>query len=372
VDGQSINDNENGIYKGAYVIDVTYEGLTVAYNMWFDVDFTNQESPAFMMIYEAPQFLKALLPMLDKQYYYLDMSDAAAQSGMDLSSANIFDASGILDALESIDPAGMTVEKEEEAYLVTVANDAVAALLQQYLSVAVLSAPALSGSDAEAAVAEVLEGLDLLSALDLLGGKDVSAAMSVDGDGYLSDFRTALEFTVDTDAISTAVSGEPSDGEGAFTLGIDINVQYTDYNAVDGIEIPALTEENSEDLMQTIAHAAGIPEIAVFVNGSRIAFDVPPQSVNDRTMVPMRAIFEALGAEVSYDDGLVTALAADGRVITHTIGEAVVYIDGNALEMDVASFETGGRTLVPVRFVAQALGAEVDWIEEAQTVIITQ
>ena len=119
----------------------------------------------------------------------------------------------------------------------------------------------------------------------------------------------------------------------------------------------------------TVAYAGD--EIKVAIDGAYVEFDVQPQLINDRTMVPLRAIFEELGAEVDWDDETQTVIAMkDDVTVLATIGSTKMYIDNKEKTMDVAPMLIGGRTLVPVRFVAEAFGCDVDWEEEENTVII--
>lgn len=112
--------------------------------------------------------------------------------------------------------------------------------------------------------------------------------------------------------------------------------------------------------------------IAVLCNGSFVQFDQPPVLENDRVLVPMRAIFEALGAEVSWDESTQTVAAVkDGTTITLQIGSCTMTKNGEAIELDVAPKLVGGRTLVPVRAVSEGLGANVEWNEETRTVTVT-
>ncbi len=112
-------------------------------------------------------------------------------------------------------------------------------------------------------------------------------------------------------------------------------------------------------------------EIRVMVDGKYIDFDVQPQVINSRTMVPVRAIFEELGADVEWDNATRTVIAMkDGVIITATIGSKKIYIDGKERLMDVAPTIVGGRTLVPARFVAEALGCDVQWDGARYEVII--
>ncbi|MGQ9532609.1 MAG: copper amine oxidase N-terminal domain-containing protein [Desulfotomaculales bacterium] len=111
--------------------------------------------------------------------------------------------------------------------------------------------------------------------------------------------------------------------------------------------------------------------ITVLLNGQPLSFDQPPVIVNDRTLVPLRAIFEALGAEVNWDGATQTVTATRGdTVIILVIGSPVAFKNGQPVTLDQPALLMGGRTMVPVRFVSEAMGAEVNWNGATQTVSI--
>ena len=112
-------------------------------------------------------------------------------------------------------------------------------------------------------------------------------------------------------------------------------------------------------------------EIAVNLNGEWMQFDVDPILLNDRTMVPFRAIFEALGCTVTWDDENQTAIGnRNGATIKLPIGSEKVSVSGKYVVLDQPAVLKDGRTLVPLRFVAEALGAQVKWTDSTQTVSI--
>ena len=114
-------------------------------------------------------------------------------------------------------------------------------------------------------------------------------------------------------------------------------------------------------------------DIVVLIDGEYIQFDVPPQIINNRTMVPMRAIFEAFGATVEWDAQTRTVTADTGwRTITMTIGEKYYYIDGAATSLDVPAQIIDNRTLVPVRAISEALDCEVGWDSKDRIVSIIE
>ncbi len=113
-------------------------------------------------------------------------------------------------------------------------------------------------------------------------------------------------------------------------------------------------------------------DIRVLLDGKQIEFDVPPQIVSDRTMVPIRAIFEALGAEVTWNPSTRTATATiDDYTVECTIDRKWMTVRGDTVKMDVAPVIIGGRTLVPARFAAEAFGGVVGWDGNTRTVHIT-
>ncbi len=113
-------------------------------------------------------------------------------------------------------------------------------------------------------------------------------------------------------------------------------------------------------------------DISVKLNGEAIAFDVQPQIINDRTMVPLRAIFEALGATVEWDGDTRTVTSTKGEItIKLTIGENKLYKNDAAVELDVPGQIVDDRTLVPVRAISEAYECEVEWEADTRTVLIT-
>lgn len=124
-------------------------------------------------------------------------------------------------------------------------------------------------------------------------------------------------------------------------------------------------------LMGTMAFAH--PEITVTVDGSQLAFDQPPVIIDDRTLVPMRSIFEALGCEVAWDEPSQSITSIHGNdVLMMYIGDTSLYRNGVVIyEMPVEAQIVNGRTLVPVRAISEALGAEVLWNGDTYEVDIT-
>ena len=113
--------------------------------------------------------------------------------------------------------------------------------------------------------------------------------------------------------------------------------------------------------------------ISVVINDKPVEFgDVAPQIIESRTMVPLRAIFEALNATVEWDDTTKTVKSTKGdTTISLTIGENKLIKNGEAKELDVPAQIVDSRTLVPVRAISEAFDCKVDWEDSTKTVKIT-
>lgn len=114
-------------------------------------------------------------------------------------------------------------------------------------------------------------------------------------------------------------------------------------------------------------------QISVTLNADKIEFDQPPIIKDNRTLVPLRKIFEALGADVEWEQTTQTVTSVKGeKVIKVTIGSDRMYINGNVKILDVPAQIVNDRTLVPVRAIAEAFGCNVEWEQNTKTVKIIQ
>jgi hypothetical protein len=106
----------------------------------------------------------------------------------------------------------------------------------------------------------------------------------------------------------------------------------------------------------------GIPNINVLLDGKRIAFpDVWPQvDANQRVLVPIRVVSENLGAKVNYANNMIT-ITQGSKVVVLTIGSKTATVNGKPVTFDSAAVVKNSRTLVPLRFVSEALGQTVEW-----------
>ena len=116
---------------------------------------------------------------------------------------------------------------------------------------------------------------------------------------------------------------------------------------------------------------AGAADIQVDLNGKSLSFGQPPVLLNACTMVPLREIFEALGAQVAWDSQAMTITASKGSTrVQLGIGQMNAMVNKLAVTLDAPAILLDGHTLVPLRFVSEAFGAEVLWDDATRTVSI--
>lgn len=139
------------------------------------------------------------------------------------------------------------------------------------------------------------------------------------------------------------------------------NAEYgmIDIHFVDGTVLTDTVKKGDNDPAQ------------IFINDVYLESDVAPEIINGRTMVPMRGIFERLGAQISWDDATKTVTGIkNGTEIRIKIDDTNAMVDGETMVLDVPAMITEGRTLVPVRFVSESLGCQVSWDEVEKRVDI--
>ena len=155
-------------------------------------------------------------------------------------------------------------------------------------------------------------------------------------------------------------------------------------DSASGEEVGSLVVvENTEEpevvrLRKTGVIFLQIGNFAAVADGKLTWIDLANKSVipyikNDRTMVPLRFLAESMGATVGYNDqtrGITVTLGES--VLELTVDEKAYLLNGEAYEMDCAAEVVEDRTFVPVRFVSEALGKAVKWLEVERMVVVTE
>lgn len=126
-------------------------------------------------------------------------------------------------------------------------------------------------------------------------------------------------------------------------------------------------------LMPVMGHADGNApsEISVVLDGQLQSYSVSPVIEQGNTLVPMRPIFEALGAEIEWDEKTKTVMAVkDGEKVAVKIGSYFAQLNGDTVKLPVQPKIVSETTMVPLRFISESLGAQVDWDGLTKTVTI--
>lgn len=112
------------------------------------------------------------------------------------------------------------------------------------------------------------------------------------------------------------------------------------------------------------------------VNGQQREIDpgrgTVPVMESDRTLLPIRAVVEAMGGALAWDEETQTAVVAKGdSIILLKIGSNVAFVNETAHTLDVAPVIINDRTLLPIRFIAESFTYEVNWAGDTQTITLT-
>lgn len=188
-------------------------------------------------------------------------------------------------------------------------------------------------------------------------------------DGYVGTEEitgdTLLKEVEGNVALSKAL-GETSIEEfkAAFGFGDEIT-EDTPYSIVENVVKRAMLKE-----AKTLSYDDGT-SILVMVKGKYVDFDVAPVIENNRVLVPMRNIFESLGATVSWQGHVNTVIATkEQTVIALQPGQRHLFKNSEKVAMPVASIAKDNRILVPVRSIAKAFDTEVFYNANTKTVVI--
>lgn len=192
------------------------------------------------------------------------------------------------------------------------------------------------------------------------GQSDISVNYRIDGEWYHSSQNIPYVCNLDINSLS--------DGEHTLTINAaDQRKSYTFYKRNGCIKFGG---EPDTSLVRE-------KEISVTINDKEVSFDQAPIIVNDRTLVPIRAIFEAMGYSVDWNQSAQTAYAQKGNdTVTVKLGNSEIscVINGKSIKYtcDVPPQIISDRILVPVRAIAESTGCTVSWDNSARRVIIKQ
>lgn len=147
-----------------------------------------------------------------------------------------------------------------------------------------------------------------------------------------------------------------------------------------------LIEYDIAEIKESILSKCPSQTAYIKLNNEILGFSQPPITENDRTLVPMRFLFEEMGAEVSWDEETGTAKATmpsnttqqmttfgaqQENSVTFSIDNTIATVNGQTTRMDVPARLINDKTMVPLRFLSENLGCTVSWDESTNTAIVT-
>ncbi|HZG78546.1 MAG TPA: stalk domain-containing protein [Paenibacillus sp.] len=272
------------------------------------------------------------------------------------------------------EPSGLALDDEGNLYVSDTGNQRI-----RYIDFDAGTVTTVAGGGAYAENALYVEGF-------YVDGKATDArfyspkGLAVDAEGglYIADsLNHSIRYLKDGQVVTVVGN---NDGEYGFVNGVD-EAALIDYPAdvsigSDGTLYVADMYNNSirgVELYELPNGWTGNGTIRVLYNNEAIVFDAAPELRSNRTMVPVRAIAEALGYEVAFEGDDIVLTGAGGTV-TLTIGALTVTqtADGvsTTTEIDAAPYVEESRTYVPIRFFAEQIGVDVDWHGATTTVIL--
>lgn len=136
------------------------------------------------------------------------------------------------------------------------------------------------------------------------------------------------------------------------------------------VTIPSLASEAVPTYSVVPSYSQTRP-VSVQLNGQPLALSATPLQLNGRTLLPLRDVFESLGAQVNWNPTAQSIAAQSGTTqIQLGINNPVAFVNGRNVSLDQPAILVGGRAFVPLRFVAEATGAQVDYNSQLQLVSI--
>lgn len=183
----------------------------------------------------------------------------------------------------------------------------------------------------------------------------------------------------DIDQILTSLEGDNEDSREEKKKAFDALVQLLEQNgnleqAIQAAQGSVANNPKDDTAFQRLAdlyNKKGDKELKIYINGKELKYEFKPFIKNGRTLVPLRAIAEALGATVSWDGttGTVT-ITKDGTTVTLPLGGNQASVNGKVVVLEVPANSYNGRTFVPARFVSECLGSLVKWVPQSEGGIV--
>lgn len=225
-----------------------------------------------------------------------------------------------------------------------------------------------------------LTSIDIPSSVTYMGGYAFSGCSSLQSVKLPSSLSEVKEYTfANCPALVTVVipSTISTVGSNAFSGCSQDCTIVTDREGSAGANLASSAGMNCRIESESLISLFGADEpgeyatVSVVFNGEQMEFESAPRIVNDNTIVPMRAIFEKMGADVSWNETEYNVDATlNNTVINLSIGSNMMWKNGEGIELEAPAVIIDDLTFVPLRAVSEAFGAVVTWDDATKTVYI--
>ena len=331
--------NEN-VGKVAMTFSAKYLGVTLDFDAWAVYDTTDPYVPVFYQVIKYPAEVSALNG--GYEYVYTDLSKVSDG----ISPLDIFDMSKVLGVVNSV--TDVTWKSDDaHTFTATFDNPKLKTALTQLVTTVTLSS-----------IPQAKQVMDDLKTKDLLGSGNLTVDNTIDDYGFLRSQKVVMNLDTAAANLFDEIGNNNLKVKGPVTF----TQEFKDYDKVAAFDVPTPTRQNSIDSRVLKSEEP----IIVFLNGELLTFDETnkPVILDNRTMLPARLLFETLNGVVDYQevDGIGVATGVvNGTTIVIKNGDNIAYVNGSPVELDVPATIIFNRFRVPVRFVCESLGMNVDY-----------
>lgn len=347
---------------------------SVNYDMWLDLDISDAENPKYYVIMTNP--------VVDK-YMVMDMGEMLSDSLIQIQEMGMLDTEKALEISKKIYTGIETnVKFADGRYTMSMTDAELKAAIGKFATnlFDVLTEFGLPQEE----LVEIKEGMAFVMAqiADIqLFNKDEAFVLTcdVDENNLCTGMSFALNFDMNIYDIMQRfapgeIEGESRDNWG-FEFGISADMKYEELPEDFVVEYPVLSPENCDNFISyynvnAYEEADYETPITVNFNGKQIEFDEQPMLFRNRTMVPIRALANAIGItdeNISYDEATERiVLKGDGKEIVMHVGSQYAYLNGELKTFDVPAVENNGRAYIPARAISEFFGKTVDYADLAE------
>lgn len=346
-----------------------YVPKPVDMGMWFNMDLTDEKNPIYYVITEN---------LVGDRYFVVDLD-------MDML-LNMFKMGAFApENAESInkkmyDGIKTSVKFENGTYTVKMTEAELKKAVGKWLSnlVDVLPELGIPAEEADEMKEEILPYILTLADVQLFD-KDEAFVFTCDVDENNLCTGMSFKLNIDTNAYDIANLFVPEEMENqnrdewGVSVVLSADVAYEELPDGFAVEYPVLSPENCDGFKTYALYDERDYEtpITVNCNDKEIAFDEPPMLLRNRTMVPVRALANAIGIEdenISYEEGTEKIVLKNGdSEIVMYVDSQYAYLNGELKVFDAPAVENNGRAYIPARAISEFFGKSVDYTDLAES-----